>query len=71
MSAMRTRKSEMSVMKKVSPRRMLSKGSDDGFHLPFRQNIFVPTLVLCSYLHTKQSRLGMVNTLGLGPYFVG
>lgn len=67
MCAVRTRKSAMSVIKKGSPTRMLSKSSDHRFHLSFRS---FATLLLCSYLHTKQSRLSTVNTLVLGWYFV-
>lgn len=66
--AVRTRKSEMSVMKKGSPRRMLSKSSDHRFHLSVHS---FATLMLCSYLHTNQSKLSTVNALDLGWYFVG
>lgn len=68
MCAVRTRKSEMSVMKKGSPRRMLSKSSDHRFHLSVHS---FATLMLRSYLHTNQSRPSTVNTLVLGWYFVG
>lgn len=46
---------------------MLIKSSDHRFHLSVRS---FATLMLCSYLHTKQSRLSTVNTLVLGWYFV-
>lgn len=66
--ALRTRKSEISVMKKGSPGRMLSKSSDHRFHLSVHS---FATPMLCSYLHANQSRLSIVNTLVLGWYFVG
>lgn len=68
MCAVRTRKSEISVMKKGSPGRMLSKSSDHRFHLSVHS---FATLMFCSYLHTNLSRLSTVNTLVLGWYFVG
>lgn len=68
MCAVRTRKSEISVMKKGSPRRMLSKSSDHRCHLPVHS---FATLMLCSYLHTNQSRLSRANTLVWSWYFVG
>lgn len=63
MCAVRTRKSEMSVMKRGSPGRMLSKSSDHRFHLAVHS---FATLMLCSYLHTNQSRLGAVTTVVFG-----
>lgn len=46
---------------------MLSKSSDHRFHLSAHS---FTTLMLCTYLHTDQSRLSAVNTLVSGWYFV-